>query len=211
MTPLNAYLSAVKNEQSEFCFNEDDFVPSLKALFEELPRQKDKAILVGITIEDSGANEDKMVHSSADDRGNLMLSDGKESWQWEVDSLKELFRGSKPAPSMQHASPPPEYQGSFILLELHVLEIIRAFGCPRDAEMQDIYSSLRRRPDGKSLGYLHDHMWRAAALMLGIRPLSQTEFEAIIGRLERSCRTFGQGPSSRNYGNSLLMTLGSGR
>jgi hypothetical protein len=35
--------------------------------------------------------------------------------------------------------------------------------------------------------------------VLGTRPLSQAEFEAILSRLERSCRTFAQGPTSRNY------------
>jgi len=29
--------------------------------------------------------------------------------------------------------------------------------------------------------------------------MSPAEFEAIIGRLERSCRTFRIGPTSRNY------------
>ena len=51
-------------------------------------------------------------------------------------------------------------------------------------------------------------MWQAAALVPGTRPLSQAEFEAIMGRLERSCRTFEQGPTSRNYVTALRMTLG---
>ena len=45
--------------------------------------------------------------------------------------------------------------------------------------MEEIYSILRRRPDGKSLGFVHDCMWQAAALMLATRPLSQGEFEVI--------------------------------
>ena len=76
--------------------------------------------------------------------------------------------------------------------------------------MKEIYSALRRRPDGGSLGFVHDYMWQAAALVLGTRPLSQAEFEAIMARLERSCRTFEQGPTSRNYVASLRMTLGQG-
>lgn len=47
-------------------------------------------------------------------------------------------------------------------------------------------------------------------LVLGTRPLSQAEFEAIMARLERSCRTFERGPTSRNYIAALRTTLGQG-
>ena len=67
---------------------------------------------------------------------------------------------------------------------------------------------LRRRPDGRSMGFVHDYLWQAAALILGTRPLSQAEFEAIMARLERSCRTFEMGPGSRNYVATLKGTLG---
>ncbi len=72
--------------------------------------------------------------------------------------------------------------------------------------MLEIYSNLRRRPDGRSLGFVHDYMWQAAVVMLGTRPLSQAEFEAILARLERSCRTFEQGPVSRNCIAALRTT-----
>jgi len=51
-------------------------------------------------------------------------------------------------------------------------------------------------------------MWQAAALVLGTRPLSQAEFEAITARLERSCRTFEEGAASRNYIATLRTTVG---
>ena len=79
-----------------------------------------------------------------------------------------------------------------------------------DGEMLEIYGALRRRPDGRSLGLVHDYMWKAAAVVLGTHPLSQAEFEAIMSRLERSCRTFRVGPSSRNYIATLRYTLGGG-
>ena len=103
---------------------------------------------------------------------------------------------------------PEAYGECFILMDLHLLEISRFFGDRRDAEMREIYSALRRRPDGRSLGFVHDYMWQAAALVLGTRPLSQAEFEAIMARLERSCRTFEQGPTSKNYIAALKATLG---
>lgn len=46
------------------------------------------------------------------------------------------------------------------------------------------------------------------ALILGTRPLSQAEFEAILARLERSSRTFEMGPGSRKYVAALKGTLG---
>jgi hypothetical protein len=94
----------------------------------------------------------------------------------------------------------------FALLDLHALEFSKFFGDWRDAEMLEIYSTLRRRPDGKSLGFLHDYMWQAAGLALGTRPLSQVEFEAVLARLERSCRTFETGPGSRNFVAALRET-----
>lgn len=71
---------------------------------------------------------------------------------------------------------------------MHALEISKTFGDQRDAEMREIYSTLRRRPDGRSLGFVHDYMWQAAALILATRPLSQAEFEAIMARLEPAGR-----------------------
>src|SRR5437016_2101851 len=105
---------------------------------------------------------------------------------------------------------PEAYGECFILMDLHLLEISRFFGDRRDAEMREIYSALRRRPDGRSLGFVHDYMWQEAALVLGTRPLSQAEFEAIMERLERSCRTFELGPTSRNYAALEAETLKGG-
>ena len=105
---------------------------------------------------------------------------------------------------------PEAYNDAFILLDLYALEISKCFGDRRDAELREIYSTLRRRPDGRSLGFVHDYMWQAAALILGTRPLSQAEFEAIMARLERACRTFEQGPTSRNHVAALRTTLGQG-
>ena len=85
---------------------------------------------------------------------------------------------------------------------------LNPFGDQRDAELRDIYSALRRRPDGHSLGFVHDYIWQAAALILGTRRLSQAEFEAIMARMERSCRTFEQGPTSRNLVAALRHTFG---
>ena len=188
----------------ETFFNLEEFVPSLRREFEHASLDPKRILLVAFPVEKPEAN--RPLVPALHDRGLISLSDGKEDWSWETNSLRALFRGDKQAPVL--GDYPEAYNECFLLLDLHVLEISAFFGDRRDAEMREIYSALRRRPDGRSLGFVHDYMWQAAALVLGTRPLSQAEFEAIMERLERSCRTFEQGPTSKNYIAALKATLG---
>ena len=187
-------------------FNVEDFVPDLGELFNGRPLNPKRLLLATIPVEKPEA-DGKLTPAIAD-RRLVSLTDGKDFWHWEVDSLRALFRGDNQPPVL--GAYPEAYNDTFIILDLHVLEISKCFGDPRDAEMRGIYSTLRRKPDGRSSGFVHDYMWQAAALVLGTRPLSQAEFEAIMARLERSCRTFELGPTSCNYVTSLRMTLGQG-
>jgi hypothetical protein len=74
-------------------------------------------------------------------------------------------------------------------------------------EMEEHYSALRRRPDGRSLGPVHDFLRQVCALLLGKHELSSAEFEAIAGQLERSVRKWALRPVSRNYVNFLRSGL----
>jgi hypothetical protein len=188
----------------ETFFNVDEFVPDLRQVFEHPPLDPRKMILAAIPVKEPETHRDPVPAGL--DRGSLSLTDGKEFWFWKTDSLRALFRGDKQPPVL--GDYPEAYNDLFMLFDLHALEISKLFGDRRDAEMREIYSVLRRRPDGRSLGFVHDYMWQAAALMLGTRPLSQAEFEAIVARLERSCRTFEQGAASRNYIAALRTTFG---
>lgn len=99
---------------------------------------------------------------------------------------------------------PPEYVRCFFSIEKHVLTVCNADGDRTDQEMEAIYSALRRRPDGKNhLGPVHDFLWQAAALTLGMYRLSQAEFVAVVGQLERSVRKWALRPVSRNYAHYL--------
>ena len=190
--------------QSETFFNPEDFVPSLRQQLETHPLDLTKLIRAGIPVKDP--EEHPTLVPAGMERNFITLTDGKAFAFWKVDSLRTLFRGDrKPTTS---GDLPEAYTASLLLLELHVLDLCSFLGDRRDAEMQEIYSMLRRRPDGKSLGFAHDFMWQAAALVLGTRVLSQAEFEAIVGRLERSCRTFEVSPGSKNYAATLRATLG---
>ena len=189
----------------ETFFNLNDFTPGLREIFSSPALDSRKTVLVAVRIKDPSLTGGRYVAHDGE-RRIVSFTDGKEFWPWEVESLRSLFRGDRKPPVL--GDYPEAYNDSFILLDLHVLEISRFFGDRRDAEMEEIFRMLRRRPDGCSLGFAHDYMWQAAALILGTRPLSQAEFEAIMARLERSCRTFEQGPTSRNYVAALRSTFG---
>lgn len=189
----------------ETFFNAEDFAPELREIFAQPPLDPRKTVLVAAAVKNPDEHGGRFIPAELE-RNLIALTDGKNVWDWEVDSLRTLFRGDRQPPVL--GDYPEAYNDSFFLFDLHALEISRFFGDRRDAEMKEIYSMLRRRPDGRSQGFVHDYLWQAAALILGTRPLSQAEFEAIMSRLERSCRTFEQGPSSRNYIAALKSTFG---
>jgi hypothetical protein len=185
-------------------FNLEDFVPSLREAIEREPLDLEKIIRVAVPVKDPDRYPTPVPAGT--DRCKVGLTDGKAACLWETQSLCALFRGDRQPPVL--GDYPEAYQDSFSLLDLHALEISNIFGDRRDEEMKEIYSALRRRPDGRSLGFVHDYVWQAAAFVLGTRPRSQAEFEAILARLERSCRTFAMGPTSRNYVAALRQTWG---
>jgi hypothetical protein len=166
-------------------------------------------------VESEGLNPDKLaVALQADDRGNIRVQDrhsvpiydGNKMALWQVPALGDLFRGSQtPPPDMDHY--PEEYCPHFFFIENHVLTVCAAKGDRTDQEMEEIYSMLRRRPEGRSLGAVHDFLWQVAALLLGTQVLSAAEFEALLGALERSTRKWALRPVSRNYVAYLHKTL----
>ena len=187
-------------DSSDSIYNLDDFVPSLReALAGQSLDLCDSMLMAAVPVKDGDPNEPPVPVEL--DRRLIPLVAGDNVCEWKVDSLRSLFRGDRKPPTL--GDYPEAYDDEFFILEMHVLQISDLFGDRRDDEMREIYSILRRRPDGKSIGFVHDHMWQAAAILLGTRPLSQAEFEAILGRLERSCRTFSIGPGSRNYLETL--------
>jgi hypothetical protein len=141
---------------------------------------------------------DESKRPAIQDRHKVLLYDGKKAAEWTVTSLRELFRGDKKPPAdMNHY--PEEYVPVFYFIEKHVLTVNAAVGGLRDRDLEELYSNLRRRPDGKSFGPAHDALWQVAAVTLGLRSLSQAEYEELFGQLARSCRHFAMGSTSRNY------------
>jgi len=143
-------------------------------------------------------------------RHEIWVSDGIRTVLWQVEALRPLYRGNRRPPSdAEMAHYPPEYVMFFYGIEHNVRRFCALTGQPLDAEFIAIYAQMRRRPDGKSLGPLHDVIWQSAAVALGLRPWSEAEHTAVFGQLSRSARHFQIGPSSRHYLEYLQQTIGS--
>jgi len=150
---------------------------------------------IGLEI---GEGEDRPVNIR--DRHSVPIHSGKEPAFWTAPPLREMFRGDRKPPSDSEMSHyPREYCDLFYFVENLVLLLCDTQGDRTDQELEEVYSTLRRRPDGKSLGPAHDFLWQVAALLLGKYEISALEFDAIFGQLARSARKWGQRPVSRNY------------
>jgi hypothetical protein len=151
----------------------------------------------------------KMAGNKADvtAREEVIVTDGLNDALWRVSSLRALLRGDQSPPAFGD-EPPPAYVPHFFFIEKHVLTFCDGLGDKTDGEFEDAYSNLRRRPDGKSFSDLHFFLWQVAAALVGIRPVSAAEFEAIFGRLARSASHFRWGEASRNYMGALRRTIG---
>ena len=123
-----------------------------------------------------------------------------------VPSLRELFRGDKVLGDISFFE--DSYIPFFFNIEKMLVErfIMDNSYMTTDEKFIDIYSILRRKPDGKSIGRVHDNIWRNIAFFLITRHCSQGEYEAFIRRLEQSARAFHMNCFSINYYNYLLDT-----
>jgi tetratricopeptide (TPR) repeat protein len=167
-----------------------DLIPSLKHLVdaEGLDARK-------LTVPLQADNHQNI---KVQNRHSVPVFDRKKLAFWPVPSLRALFRGNRTPPSdIDHY--PPEYSPHFFFIEHHVLTLCKAKGDRTDQELEQIYSTVRRRPDGRSLGEEHDFLWQVTALALGMYALSEAEFDAVLGQLARSARNWAQAPVSRNY------------
>lgn len=140
------------------------------------------------------------------DRTLVPVTDGESVVFWSVPSLSSLFRGdAKPPADMREY--PETYVPYFYFIEKHVLLLGQTKGDRTDQEMEETFTALRRRPDGRSLGPTHDYMWQVSALLLGKYPLSEEQYTAIVSRLEQSVRAFALRPISRFYADYLKRTF----
>jgi hypothetical protein len=189
----------MKDGKRIYFFKEEEYLPSLLEAIKSAGLDPGK-VNVGFPVE-----KDRLL--PIQDRHQVGLNDDNSWCHWHAPKLAELFRGNHPAPVLGD-HPDDEHTPIFSFIELPLLKLGKALGDPTDQQMEEIYATLRRRPDGRSLGFLHDALWQVCALLLAMRPLSQAEFEAYVNRLERSTRHMQMGPVSRNYLGVLRQTLG---
>jgi hypothetical protein len=189
--------------------DDDDFgrvlnpVPGLRELLEK-NKIDPQELAIGFPVGDDG----EIVF---EDRTKIILHDRKNRHiEWRVDSLRSLFRGIKnPPPDHEMAHYPDEYVGFFYGIERYVHSACSIRNpYPFDEQFIEVYSMMKRRPDSKSTGLIHDVVWQAAALTLGLREWSEAEYVAVFAQLTRSVRTFSIGKDSRNYIEYLNGTVG---
>src|SRR5687767_13479718 len=125
---------------SDQFFDSENFIPSLRQLLEGSAFDHNKFVSIAVPVRNP---DERPLVAARQNRNEIRLFQGDQTWAWQVDSLRGLFRGDKEAPVL--GAIPEAYNDCLALLELHVLEISRFFGDPRDSEMKEIYSALRRR------------------------------------------------------------------
>ena len=169
-----------------------DLHPSLRAVVDEAGLNVAR-LSVSLCVSGDGK-------TTAGDRHDIMLYDGDISATWRVDSLTGLFRGDAAAPdSMEMKFYPDEYHSFFFDIESNLVMLADLDLPPTDQQFVEAYSTVRRRPNGKSVSSLHDMVWQCTCLALALQPWSAKECEAVLAQLARSARSFRMGASSRNY------------
>ncbi len=122
--------------------------------------------------------------------------------------LQELFVGNARAPDLS-GEPPREWQPFFLSIEATLFNFCAINKrAESDQEFERVLSQLRRRPDGRDPNKLYGYVRAAFQVYLSLHDVSREQFEAVIGRLIRSARTFSDGHLSRNYFQTLVQTFG---
>ena len=124
-----------------------------------------------------------------------------------VPSLQELFRGDYDPGTLEDTEN-IKYMYIITVLEPHWISRanLGVIEIPKDETMYEVYTQLRRRPDGKpgQNESLHAVIWQCLAFLAGIIEISEAEYVAIVGRLARSASTFRTSYSSTNMFTHLL-------
>jgi len=166
-------------------------LPSLHELCETEVGKNIPSLTVAFQLDD---NDNLIIPQ----RKNINIGCGNRIIHWQVDSIRSLFRGNKIPPDLEHY--PEEYIPLFATIEQPIADFSSQPGLSlSDADFKEIFSAMRRRPDGCRINLMHDLVWQATALALALYPSSESEFSAIFTRLEKSARTFNTGQSSKNY------------
>jgi len=152
---------------------------------------KQQALTLGVEVDAHGR-----VLPAGDE---VLVAAGPNTASVTLKKVSELFAGTKTPPSFRDG-PTGDYIMFFALIELTVIECCRSAGRHEyDAEIERLYTHLRRRPDGRDGNVLFSYMQAAARLYMSVFDVSQAELDAVARRLSQSAGRFGNGPTSTNY------------
>lgn len=144
-----------------------------------------------------------------DEMHNLYVSSGndEEFFILEVPSIRELFRGNRNPGSLGNTTD-VKYMYIITYVETQWIALVNGefLDVPRDMTMKEIYSQLRRRPDGSShnTDAIYSVIWQCLAFLTGVMEISEAEYTAILSRLVRSASTFYTSAASKNMYERLL-------
>jgi len=175
--------------------SEDDLFPALRDLLKSELGDSVKPDLSKLSL---GNNVDAQNLLLIPKREEIDIVYENRIMKWRNDSIRALFRGNRIPPDLKKF--PPEYQFFFFRIE----QPIATFSKHRelalnDPDFEEIFSAMRRRPDGRRINLMHDLIWQAVALAMALRPCSEAEYTTIFQRLEQSASTFNKGRNSKNY------------
>jgi hypothetical protein len=170
----------------------EQLLPSLQQLCEAVKADKNiSQLTVAFQLNDN----DCLVIPQRED---IDICCGTRIIHWHVDSIRALFRGNKIPPDLEHY--PEEYVSIFAAIEQPIADFSSQPELSlSDADFREIFSAMRRRPDGRRINLMHDLIWQVAALALALYPCSEAEYSAIFMRLEKSAHAFNTGQGSKNY------------
>ncbi len=181
----------------------------------ELTIAPPEAVLAPATMTGDEALTLRLLLSRRESDGALQVPPGGLPWVLLGDKalrldpapLRTLFRGARDLGEFGSA-PPREYDPVFAFLEVNLGRIVAARGSPlRDDEAVELFSAMRRRPDGRYQSPLYVYFRAALQALLLVRPTSEKELDAVLRRLERSARTFRADAASTNYHDDVLAGL----
>ena len=175
--------------------SEDDLFPSLRDLLKSELGDSVKPDLSKLSL---GNNLDAQNLLLIPKREEIDIVYENRVLNWHNDSIRALFRGNRIPPDLKKF--PPEYQFFFFIIEKPIATFSKHQELAlNDPDFEEIFSAMRRRPDGRRINLMHDLIWQAAALVMALKPCSEAEYTAIFQRLEQSASTLNKGRNSKNY------------
>jgi len=136
-------------------------------------------------------------HSSKREEFSMTI-DGQKYDGFVFPSIRALFRECPMPERVEDADIFVKFSMMSTRLLLNAIGL-KLIPIPTDDELADIFSALRRRPDGRPISFTHVLIWKSAVCHLLLYPCSQELFEAVCLCHEHIMKRIREGSTSRNY------------